>query len=301
MRIAEVVPIISLGRFCLRWQQLYFRDPYTSTGFRVFGGTLHYLAYLDEFGHIGPFVSRDHPKHNTSPVFGLGGFLLPSSKVRAFATWFYQLKCNLLQFEIDRDGVPPYQWEKKGAALYTTKNVVKFRELRNATFRLMNRIERDGGMVFYVGLQKTHPPETHDPKRLFQAELRESIKRIDQFCAARNAHFQIILDELKNQDDFRAQIVAEASRQMFGAAARMTMIEPPIQAESHLFQTLQCADWLCGLVGRVGCFQVLPESYADLSWTEKYFIHRLNRAAPTSGIRRERPIVGDATAVAVIS
>jgi hypothetical protein len=33
-----------------------------------------YIAYLDEFGHDGPFISRNHEKHNTSPVFGLGGF-----------------------------------------------------------------------------------------------------------------------------------------------------------------------------------------------------------------------------------
>jgi hypothetical protein len=252
---------------------------------------MHYIAYLDEFGHIGPFVSREHPQHNTSPVFGLGGFMLPASKVRAFATWFYQLKCNLLRFEIDRDGIPAYQWEKKGAALYTTTNVLKYRELRNATFRLMNRIERDEGMVFYVGLQKTRSLESHNPKNLYRAVLRESIKRIDQFCAVRNAHFQIILDELKNQDDFRTQIVSEASIQMFGGEPRTTMIEPPLQAESHLFQTLQCADWLCGLIGRVGCYQVQPEEYQALEWTAKYFIHRLNRVAPSSGIRRERPVV----------
>jgi len=30
-----------------------------------------YLAYLDEFGHIGHYVSREDPKHNDSPVFGL--------------------------------------------------------------------------------------------------------------------------------------------------------------------------------------------------------------------------------------
>ncbi|MCK4130181.1 DUF3800 domain-containing protein [Ralstonia pseudosolanacearum] len=251
---------------------------------------MHYIAYLDEFGHIGPFVSRADLRHNTSPVFGLGGFVLPSSKVRAFATWFYQLKCNLLQFEIARDGIPAYQWEKKGAALYTTKNVLKYKELRSATFRLMNRIGRDGGMVFYVGLQKTRPPESHNPKSLYRAVLRESIKRINQFCVTQDAHFRIILDELKNQDDFRTQIVSEASIQMFGEA-RMTMIEPPIQAESHLFQTLQCADWLCGLIGRVGCYHLLPESYTDLDWTEKYFVHRLNHAAPNSGIRRERPAI----------
>ena len=42
---------------------------------------MHFITYLDEFGHIGPFVSRDHPSHKTSPVFGLGGFVLPSDRI----------------------------------------------------------------------------------------------------------------------------------------------------------------------------------------------------------------------------
>jgi len=249
--------------------------------------SIHFHVYLDEFGHIGPFISRTHPRHNTSPVFGLGGFLLPSEKIRAFATWFYQLKCHLLAFEISRDGVPPYQWEKKGAALFTTKNILKYRELRGATFRLFNRIEKDGGIVFYVGLQKAHTPETNSPKDLYCAVLHESIKRLDQYCSSRNAHFQILLDE--QEDILRKQIVAEASKQMFGEATK-TMIEPPIQAESYLFQTLQCADWLCGLIGRVGCYQVLPKQYSDLSWTEKYFVSRLRSVSPISGIRKQKAV-----------
>jgi hypothetical protein len=251
------------------------------------GVAIHYIAYLDEFGHIGPFVSRDHPQHRTSPVFGLGGFVLPAGNIRAFASWFYQLKCHLLKFEIERSGVPAYQWEKKGAALFTTENVLKYRELRTATFRLFKRISDDGGMVFYVGLQKTHATEAHNPKSLYRAVLRESIKRLDQFCLQRSAHFQIILDELKNQEDFRTQIVSEASIQMF-AEARTTMIEPPIQAESHLFQTLQCADWLCGLIGRIGCYQTLPQAYSELDWTARYFTARLAAVSAGSGIRRER-------------
>ena len=47
-----------------------------------------YFAYLDEFGHIGPYVSRQDPRHNDSPVFGLAGFVLPSEQVRGFGTWF---------------------------------------------------------------------------------------------------------------------------------------------------------------------------------------------------------------------
>ena len=73
-----------------------------------------YFAYLDEFGHIGPFISRTDPRYKDSPVFGLAGFVLPAAKVRGFGTWFYQRKCELLDFEIKRSGVHPAVWEKKG-------------------------------------------------------------------------------------------------------------------------------------------------------------------------------------------
>ena len=100
----------------------------------------------------------------------------------------------------------------------------------------------------------------------------------------------IVIDEQAEQD-FRAELVAEASREMFGNARRARMIEPPIQAESHLFQTLQCADWICGLVGRVGSHLVAPAQYEDLVWVPKYFSQRLKRVAPISGIRRQSAVV----------
>lgn len=38
-----------------------------------------YIAYLNEFGrHIGPYISHDDPRHNTHPLFGLGGLVLSS-------------------------------------------------------------------------------------------------------------------------------------------------------------------------------------------------------------------------------
>ena len=70
---------------------------------RVFvfiGNCLTYIAYLDEFGHIGPYIARNDPRHNDSPVFGLAGLVLPIGQVRNFGTWFYQRKCELLKFEI---------------------------------------------------------------------------------------------------------------------------------------------------------------------------------------------------------
>ena len=55
-----------------------------------------YIAYLDEFGHVGPYVGREDPRHNDSPVFGLAGFTMPVEQVRGFGTWFFQRKCELL-------------------------------------------------------------------------------------------------------------------------------------------------------------------------------------------------------------
>ena len=119
-----------------------------------------FLAYLDEFGHIGPYVSRGDRRYKSSPVFGFAGYVLPADQVRGFGTWFFQRKCELLDFEIRRSGRHPALWEKKGASLYTVTNVTKYRQLRLFTNRLFNKIARLGGFVLYVGVEKTEPQHT---------------------------------------------------------------------------------------------------------------------------------------------
>ena len=81
------------------------------------------FAYLDEFGHVGPYAARNDPKFRESPEFSLAGFVLPAEEMRRFGTWFYQRKYELLAFEIERSGKHPALWEKKGASLYTVTNV----------------------------------------------------------------------------------------------------------------------------------------------------------------------------------
>lgn len=278
--------IYTLGRTSCASHRLHFRGPRESAGFRVSDtSNTVYVAYLDEFGHVGPFVSRSHATHNTSPVFGLGGIVLPVERVRPFASFFYRLKCDLLSFEIERAGVPPHRWEKKGASLYTTHNVLKYAQLRRATARLLSRIEKDQGMVFYVGVEKTRSPEEHDSKRLYRAVLEEAINRLDDYCDRCSSLFLTVLDEYQDRKS-REELIASASSEMFSDSRLARMIEPPMQAESHLFQTLQCADWICGLVGRAGCHLVAPGEYADLSWVPKYFAQRLAHVAPISGICR---------------
>lgn len=242
------------------------------------------IAYLDEFGHIGPFIGRDDPKHNDSPVFGLAGLVLPVDEVRNFGTWFYQRKCELLKFEIDRSDEHPSVWEKKGSALYTVRNVETYRELRQFTNRLFNKITTLGGFAFYVGQGKHDAPNAHDANKLYKHILREAIKRIDQYCETDSTpsnQFLLALDE----HDQRSALVTQATIAMYGSDRRRRLIEPPFQLESHRYQTMQAADWIAGLTGRLGAYWKAPDEYAENEIFENYFAARLHRCAVRSGIR----------------
>lgn len=248
---------------------------------------MHYVVYLDEFGHIGPFVSRDHERHKTSPVFGFGGLVLPVSAVREFAIYFYKLKCRLLKFELDQQSNPAYRWEKKGAQLFTVKNVQKYRELRTATGRLLNQLTQLGGHVIYGGEHKAAGEGAHQPAKMFKHQLLRLVRQADEFCSARRATFMLLLDEQQAGSIWREMNVEACTLAMFSAETGRcrTLVEPPLQGESYLFQTLQCADWICGLIGRLCAYQVAPHQYEDWEIFHHYFHERVRVAAlPCSGL-----------------
>lgn len=246
-----------------------------------------YIVYLDEFGHIGPYVSRQNGKYAESPVFGLAGLILPADQVRSFATWFYQRKCQLLDYEIKLSKEHPATWEKKGASLYTVKNVTKYRELRVFTNRFLSKIAGCGGQVIYVGLHKQAAVEDHKPLRLYLAVLKETLKRLNGLCEQnlQRSDFLIVMDEHQE----RESLLTEASRAMFSKdSPRRRLIEPPFQVESHRYQTVQAADWICGLVGRLGPFWVSPQEFSDWAPMEQYFGPRIRQVSIRSGIRGDR-------------
>ncbi|MEM8760796.1 MAG: DUF3800 domain-containing protein, partial [Pseudomonadota bacterium] len=57
------------------------------------------------------------------------------------------------------------------------------------------------------------------------------------------------------------------------------------QEESERYQTLQAADWLAGLLGRIAAVWERPDEYEDWTPFRRYFEARLNRAAVRSGVR----------------
>ncbi len=142
--------------------------------------------------------------------------------------------------------------------------------------------------MIYVGIRKSAPSDEHDSQALYRAVLRETIKRVDQYCAsdcAEEARVMIFMDEHQE----REAIVTEASRSMFNRdTPRRHLVEPPVQVESHRYQTLQAADWICGLVGRLGAYWTDPLSFPELAWSQNLFAQRLARVAVRSGIRSDR-------------
>jgi len=107
----------------------------------------------------------------------------------------------------------------------------------------------------------------------------------------------MIMDEHQEHD---AIITAVAQTMFAKGLPRRRLIEPPFQVTSHRYQTIQAADWLCGLIGRLGAFQTgLPE-FAEYDWAERYFGTRIRQASIASGVKMEKhlPAVLDIDAAA---
>lgn len=242
-----------------------------------------YIAYFDEFGHCGPFISRNDPRYSQSPVFGLAGFIMPHDKVRQFATFFLKLKSNMLAADVKKSGVHPATWEKKGSELITSRNILKYKHVREGILRLLNELYRCRANVVYVGREKYQAPQDSRSSGLYTTVLGTTIRAVDEICGNKDSKFMLILDQHAD----RMKLIESSAKTMFDTQnpARY-LLEPPFQVESHMYQTIQAADWIAALVGRLQAYAVEPTQYADWEWAERIYGHRLRSLATHSSIWR---------------
>lgn len=240
------------------------------------------IAFHDEFGHCGPFIARSDKKHNTSPVFGLAGYVMPHDQVRGFATFFFQLKSHILSHELKASGVHPATWEKKGSELINSKNIKKYSSVRDGVNRLLNELYKRNGRIVYYGREKYQLPSDSNSRGLYTTVLSHTIRSIDRYAGQRRSHFMMILDQ--HQD--RLKLLEAASKTMFGGNPARYLMEPPFEVESHLYQTVQAADWIATLVGRIEAFRVAPDQYSDWEWAERLYGPKVQRLATHSSMWR---------------
>ena len=104
------------------------------------------LAYIDEIGEPGAYVSKDHPRFNTSPAFGYAGFVIPERTARRFGKHFTEEKRRLFANELV--GVDqPGRWERKGSDICTPDAWRKYSS-QSRTFRgLVTNLGTLGGTI----------------------------------------------------------------------------------------------------------------------------------------------------------
>lgn len=228
---------------------------------------LTYIAYLDEFGHSGPYVSRIDLYHKTSPVFGLGGIILPASNARKFSAWFHWFKKELFKYEINQSGIPSYHWEKKGSKLFKTKGKLKYKNNNlKILILVLKSLQRYGGYLIYYGIQKYLSPDQHNSNNLYTSVLHNILNQIHLYCSVNNNNAMVILDENGGASQ-RTRVVDKSALAIFGDTSLFIIIEPVLQAESHLYQNLQCADWICAILTRTFNYISSPHEYPELIWT----------------------------------
>lgn len=240
-----------------------------------------HFVYLDEFGHIGPYMGRRAPKYNESPVFGLAGMVLPENAVRPLATKILKLKEFIFKEEIANSGKPSSHWEKKGNEIFTAKQVAKYKHFRSTGFRLLNYIRDLGGNTFYYGREKISGTTEVNSSGLYKTVLSHALRQLENFSIDNDTNFILVVDE----HSARKQLLITSLQTMYDHEEPVTrMLSPPFEVESYVNQNIQAADWIAAIVGRLWAHEIRPDEYDDHTDFKKYFWERLHNIATHSTV-----------------
>lgn len=221
------------------------------------------LAYLDEIGEPGAFISKNHPKFNTSPAFGYAGFVIPEDRAREFGAIFTQEKRTLFSKEFAATNNPG-TFEVKGASMfrsrtpsYAPQNIRVFKHLCRTLLRL-------GGKLFYYVDEKpkgTPKQVGLDIDMVERLAMEEVLNRICRTSDKRDGNVLFMIDAIN--EDQRAKRLPNMYAHVLGRAKdRPEMrraVEPPMHIDSELSASIQFADWVAALLGRAVEYQLLAD------------------------------------------
>lgn len=222
------------------------------------------LAYIDEIGEPGAYVSKDHPRFNTSPAFGYAGFVIPENNARAFGRVFTEEKRR--QFANELIGIEHVgRWERKGSDIFTPNAWGEYRS-QIRTFRgLVNYLSNLNGKLFYFAEQKEKGTENQVFLTRAQREtsaLQESINRLCRYAAGQHSNLLIMMDQINERQ--RAEQVSRTYAHIFARSKDFpemeSAVEPPMHIDSALSSNIQFADWVAAATSRAIDRQLEPES-----------------------------------------
>ena len=235
------------------------------------------LAYIDEIGETGAFVSKDHARYRTSPAFGYAGFVIPESKARQFGGEFTHVKRTLFSSELAKTDNPG-QWERKGADIFRPTTPDKYPHQIRGFTGLVTRLKALGGSLFYYADEK----RTGTPKQVSvlpadreSAAMRETLNRLCSHAEHESDNLLVVIDQINEKT--RAQRLPNMYGHILGRASERQemkrILEPPMHVDSKLSSNIQFADWVAGALSRAIDYQLIQDT--KFSWVPGQFENKL--------------------------
>ena len=230
------------------------------------------LAYIDEIGEPGAFISRDHARFNTHPAFGYAGFIINDHDAGYFASKFQQDKAALFANEIRESDRDAGRWEKKGSEIFTGKTMACYPQQFRVFDGLVRLLTDRGGKLFYYADEKsrgTPKQAVLDPADRETAAMQETLNRLATYAEAKKRNLLVMMDQVDEKQrksrlqSMYAHILGRGTRRI----EMRRIVEPPMHIDSQLSANIQFADWVAACVGRAMDYQLLEHS--QYQWVTK--------------------------------
>lgn len=230
------------------------------------------VAYLDEFGHVGPYINTSHGKFNEHPAFGYAGIVLPEAAVRPFGARFERIKARQFRSEIIAANKHPRRWEKKGAEIFTSGAYQRYPERVEFIADLAGYMRHLGGSVFFYGHRKPigSKKETGlSASQLTRDVLTETVRRLCRYADRQDQPLTVLLD--KGGPMPREEAITSLATFIYSKPEESLkrIIEVPMELESHRYGAIQFADWMCAITSRATHFHMTESN--EFEWAPAAF------------------------------
>lgn len=233
------------------------------------------LAYIDEIGEPGAFVSQDHNRFRTSPAFGYAGFIISETHARRFGGEFTAEKRRLFKTELAK-APNPGRWEAKGSDMFRPKTPQSYAQNIRVFNGLVGRLRAMGGSLFYYADEKPigTPGQTNlDTTEREKLAMQETLNRLCRHAETTNGgeNLMVMIDQI-NETDRSKRLPNMYGHILSRAAERHEMqriIEPPMHVDSVLSSNMQFADWIAAALTRAIDYQLIRETKYD--WVPDQF------------------------------
>lgn len=222
------------------------------------------VAYIDEIGEPGAFVSKEHKRFKTSPAFGYAGFVIDESRIRDFGALFVREKGTLFAGQIP-EGEPIGRWERKGSDLFSRDAWERYPAQIRVFRGLVSQLKRMGGKLFYYADEKQIGTENQvrfTREQREQHAMQEMVNRLCTHAYKEGRKLIILMDQVNEKQ--RREHVARMYAHIFSRSQErqemLAAVEPPMHLDSELSSGIQFADWVAAAVSRAIDCQLIADS-----------------------------------------